>query len=271
MYILYTNTFKSLYLYTKIYFFFMSENTTNSFNGNIKTPSLTPSAAKRKRGFGYWLKYAFRVVFYAHILFILVIAFITILYINHNPPYTVLMLYRQGKAAQTPSHLPLRETSGTFQLDLINLEDGQFRKHYGIDTEAIKEAKRKNDKLGYRAYGGSTITQQLARTLFLIPQKSYFRKYLELLITFELELILQKDRILELYINYAELGDGVYGFNDAALHYYKKSFVKTTTDEKIRLMTILASPINYNPTTFKENSALAGRYKFIYKWHKYHL
>jgi monofunctional biosynthetic peptidoglycan transglycosylase len=247
----------------------MSEQHTNPPNVNpeITTP---PNTVKKKRGFWYWTKYAFKIVLYAHLVFIIIIAIFSIIYINNNPPYTVLMLYRQGTTAKTPSYLPLRETSNTFQLDLINLEDGHFREHYGIDIEAIKRAKERNAKAGHTAQGGSTITQQLARTLFLTPHRTYLRKYLELIIAFELELILQKDRILELYINYAELGDGVFGFNDAALHYYKKTFVKITTDQKIRLMTILASPINYSPTTLHNNRSLAARYKFIYKYHKYH-
>jgi monofunctional biosynthetic peptidoglycan transglycosylase len=247
----------------------MSEQHTNPPNVNPEITTL-PNTVKKKRGFWHWTKYAFKIVFYAHLVFIIIIAIFSIIYINNNPPYTVLMLYRQGTTAKTPSYLPLRETSNTFQLDLINLEDGHFREHYGIDIEAIKRAKERNAKAGHTAQGGSTITQQLARTLFLTPHRTYLRKYLELIIAFELELILQKDRILELYINYAELGDGVFGFNDAALHYYKKTFVKTTTDQKIRLMTILASPINYSPTTLHNNRSLAARYKFIYKYHKYH-
>lgn len=248
----------------------MSENHTNPPSTTTETIAVVPTFTKKKRGFWHWTKFAFKTILYAHLIFILIIALFSTIYINNNPPYTVLMLYRQGTKAKTPSYLPLRETSGTFQLDLINLEDGKFREHYGIDVEAIKRARERNAKAGHTAQGGSTITQQLARTLFLTPHRTYLRKYLELIITFELELILQKDRILELYINYAELGDGVYGFNDAALHYYKKPFVKTSTDQKIRLMTILASPINYSPTTLHNNRALANRYKFIYKWHKYH-
>jgi monofunctional glycosyltransferase len=216
------------------------------------------------------VKGIFKTVFYAHLVFLLLTSFLTIWYMAHEPAYTVLMLHRQGFRAKTPSFVPLSQVSPTFQLDLINLEDGQFRKHYGIDIEAIKRAKEKNDALGYKAYGASTITQQLARTLFLIPHKTYLRKYLELLIAFELEFFLKKDRILELYINYAELGNGVYGFNDAALHYYKKPLTKATDDEKIRLMTILASPLNYSPKTLHQNRALAKRYRFVYKYHRYH-
>ncbi len=225
---------------------------------------------KSNRGFKFWLKLLLKIIFYAHITFIFLIAIFSIFYINSEPPYTVLMVHRDGFKAEQPSFVALNKIPNSFQLDLLNLEDGKFREHYGIDLEAIKRAKKKNDKLGYKAYGGSTITQQLARTLFLLPHKNYFRKYLEAIVALELELFLGKDRILELYINYAELGKGIYGFNDAAIFYYKKPFLKTTTDEKIKLMTLLASPINYTPTTLYKNKALANRYKFIYKYHHLH-
>lgn len=225
---------------------------------------------KEKKSFWYWVKFAFRTVLYAHLIFVGIIAFLSIIYINSDPPRTLLMFYRQGLDAKKPSFVPLRDISATIQMDLINLEDGQFRKHYGIDIDAIKRARERNEKAGKTAQGGSTITQQLARTLFLTPHRTYLRKYLELIIAFELELILGKDRILELYINYAELGKGIYGFNDASLHYYKKPFVKTSNDQKFRMMAILASPINYTPQTLHKNKSLAARYRFIYKWHKHH-
>jgi monofunctional biosynthetic peptidoglycan transglycosylase len=236
-------------------------------SNNIDNNTNTTKHPKKGKS---WLIFALRTILYAHLIFIFIIAIFSIIYINHEPPSTLLMLYRQNTPLEKHSFIPINKVSETFQLDLLNLEDGKFREHYGIDLEAIKRAKEKNDNLGYKAYGGSTITQQLARTLFLLPHKNYFRKYLEAIVALELELFLGKDRILELYINYAELGKGVYGFNDAALHYYKKSFVKTTDDEKIRLMTILASPINYSPSTLYKNKALSARYKFIYKYHHLH-
>lgn len=238
-------------------------------SNNIDTIT-KPNTTKRPKNIKFWLFFAGKTIFFAHLIFIFLIAVFSIIYINSEPRSTVLMLYRNGFKSEKPSFIPLNKISQTFQLDLLNLEDGKFREHYGIDLEAIKKAKAKNDKLGYKAYGGSTVTQQLARTLFLLPHKNYFRKYLEAIVALELEFFLGKDRILELYINYAELGKGIYGFNDAALHYYKKPFLKTTVDEKVRLMTVLASPINYSPSTLYKNKALSARYKFIYKYHHLH-
>lgn len=237
----------------------------------IKTTHPQPIGRKQKIWKG--LKTILKIVGYAHLTLIVIVAIYAIIYINFNPRRTSLMLYRANynlSEVKKTSYIPLRQISKTFQLDLINLEDGRFRDHWGFDVKAIKRARKLNKKAGYSAYGGSTITQQLARTLFLVPSKTYFRKYVELIIALELELILNKDRILELYINYAELGKGVYGFNDASLHYYKKPFLQTSSDQKIRLLTILASPILNSPTTFQKNKRLNSRYKFIYRYHKYH-
>ncbi|MFK7948905.1 MAG: biosynthetic peptidoglycan transglycosylase [Saprospiraceae bacterium] len=241
-------------------------NPQNTEDTNLVAINSQPTSPKRKKNFWYWIRLATKVVLYAHLIFIVLIGILSTIYINTNPSKTVLMLYRDGFKKEKPSFVPLRNISSSFQDDLINLEDGNFREHYGIDIDAIKRAKAKNEEVGYTAQGGSTISQQLARTLFLTPHRTYFRKYLELIITFELELIVGKDRILELYINYAELGKGVYGFNDASLHYYNKPFVKTSTDQKIRMMTILASPINYSPQTLHQNKTLENRYKFIYRY-----
>lgn len=250
----------------------MRMTTSNNLKAVEKT-QFSGQTNKVKRAIGKGLKIILTLVVYAHVALMGIILLYSITYINWNPRRTSLMLYRADynfSSIKEASYIPLRKVSKTFLLDLINLEDGRFREHFGFDIEAIRHARELNKKAGYRAYGGSTITQQLARTLFLIPHKNYFRKYLELIIALELELILGKDRILELYINYAELGKGVYGFNDAAVHYYKKPFLKTTDDQKIRLLTILASPLRYSPTTFKKNKRLADRYQFIYRYHRLH-
>lgn len=217
------------------------------------------------------LKITLRVIMYMHLILLGIIGIFAIYYINNNPSTTTLMLYRQGyDNTKQPTFVPIRKISTTFQLDLTNREDARFKEHWGFDIEAIQEAQKLNVKAGYRAYGGSTITQQLARTLFLTPHKTYVRKYIELLIAVELELIMSKERILELYINYAELGKGVYGFQDASLHYYKASFLKATPDQRLRLIALLASPIKYGPYSLHKNKHLVNRYKFLKKYHKVH-
>ena len=211
-----------------------------------------------------------KLVFWAHIALITVVGLMSIYMVWFNPPITTLILYRSNfdfSNLKKPIPIQMEEIPPIFIHDLLNAEDGHFREHWGFDIAAIKRARELNQKLGYKAYGGSTITQQLARTLFLIPNKTYFRKYLELIIAVELDLILDKDRILELYLSYAEWGKNVYGVQNASQYYYKRNFSKISSDQRIRLITILASPIKYNPYNFNANRLLRKRYQNIRRWH----
>ena len=111
--------------------------------------------------------------------------------------------------------------------------------------------------------GGSTITQQLARTLFLNPERTYLRKYLEAIVALELDLLLSKRRILELYVNTIEYGKGVYGIGAAARHHFRKSIGKLSLDQYRRLVTIVASPLRYDTTNFGRRRALSWRYEYL--------
>ncbi len=211
-----------------------------------------------------------KLVFWAHVALITIVGLMSIYMIWFNPPTGTLILYRAElnfSNIKKPSALKMEEIPEIFIHDLLNAEDGRFREHWGFDVEAIKRARELNEKAGYKAYGASTISQQLARTLFLIPNKTYFRKYLELIISVEMDLILSKDRILELYLTYAELGDKIYGVQDASQYYYKRNFSKISADQRIRLLVILASPIKYGPYNFDSNRLLRKRYKNIRRWH----
>ncbi|OQA64068.1 MAG: Penicillin-binding protein 1F [Spirochaetes bacterium ADurb.Bin269] len=148
---------------------------------------------------------------------------------------------------------------------IIRVEDGTFYQHHGVLPAAIKHAWKLNKNLGKPVYGGSTITMQTARTLFLVPEKSYLRKYLEVIIAFEMEWILGKDRIFELYLNNAEWGKGVYGIEAASYYHYKKSVSKLSTEQAIRLVTLLSSPIKYGPYNLNKNAILAQRYAYLRK------
>lgn len=183
-----------------------------------------------------------------------------------NPPFTNLMIYRlvnNKHKIQKIKFIKLKDIPISAKKMLLKIEDYKFYKHYGIDPAAIKESYELNKKLGYIYRGGSTITQQLARTIFLTPQKNYFRKYLEILIALEMELLLSKDRILELYFNYVEWGKGIYGIETASLSYYKKNISKLNSEEIARLITILASPIKYTPYTFEKRASLQYRYSTL--------
>lgn len=211
-----------------------------------------------------------KVIFFAHITLFVIVGLMSIYMIWFNPPTSSLMMYRASYnffRLEKPTPIKIEQVPKSFIHDLLNAEDGRFYEHWGFDIEAIQRARELNEKAGRKAYGGSTITQQLARTMFLIPNKTYFRKYLELLISVEMDLILRKDRILELYLTYAEWGKRVYGVQDASQHYYRRNFSKISTDQRMRLLVLLASPIKYNPNNFSKNKLLRKRYRNIKRWH----
>lgn len=220
--------------------------------------------------FKKFFKRTVKLIVYAHFAMFTIVGLMCIYMIWFNPPTSSIMLYRANFnvfKVEKPASIRIEQVPKGLIHDLINAEDGHFYQHWGFDWKAIQRARELNKKMGYKAYGGSTITQQLARTLFLIPNKTYFRKYLELLISIEMDLILRKDRILELYLTYAEWGKKVYGVQDASQHYYRKNISKTTTDQQMRLITILASPIKYSPNTLHKNRLLKKRYRNIKRWH----
>ncbi len=197
------------------------------------------------------------------------ISFTTLLVISFtrvDPPATVLMAYRawtDGWKLAPPQPLHLRSIPPWLTTMLIAVEDHRFREHHGFDLEAIKRAMEINRSLSEPLYGGSTLSMQTARTLFLVPEKSYLRKYLEAIVTIELEAILGKDRILELYFGYAEWGKGIFGIEAAARHWYGKGTGSLTRDEGARLLAILSSPIKYRPNWYGKSRILAERYAFL--------
>ena len=119
----------------------------------------------------------------------------------------------------------LEEIGSSVPLAFISSEDQKFLNHNGFDVEAIKKAIESN-KESKKVRGASTISQQVAKNVFLLPTKSYFRKGLEVYFTFLIELVWGKERIMEVYINVVELGEGVYGVEAAAQNYFKKSAKK---------------------------------------------
>ncbi len=178
--------------------------------------------------------------------------------VKHNPKKTALMQLRETQAKR--AKLRLRSTQiwkplGTISPNLIHAviisEDDTFYRHHGIDGAQIVEAMRRNWQEKRYAYGGSTITQQLARTLYLSPQKSLLRKTKEALIALWMEQALPKKRILELYMNTAEWGKGIYGAEAASQHYFNKPASDLTPDEAISLASILPSPRRWSPLSEK--------------------
>jgi monofunctional biosynthetic peptidoglycan transglycosylase len=129
---------------------------------------------------------------------------------------------------------------------VVAAEDARFIEHEGVDWEAVQKALDENRRRGRPARGGSTISQQLAKNLFLSPERSYLRKGQELVITYMIEALWDKQRILEVYLNVAEWGDGVFGAEAAARHYYRSSASRLGADEAARLAVMLPRPKYYD-------------------------
>ena len=171
-----------------------------------------------------------------------------------NPRMTAFMEYReqewqkQGKKKTiVQTWVPSRQISPYLQRAVIIAEDDKFWSHEGFDFEAMQGALEKDLKKKKFKFGGSTISQQLAKNLFLSPSKSIIRKIREAILTWRLERTLSKSRILELYLNVVEWGDGIFGAEAAARHYFGKSASDLSAEEAARLATVLPNPKRMNP------------------------
>ena len=143
---------------------------------------------------------------------------------------------------------------------VISSEDSKFLYHRGFDWIAIKESAKKNFMAGKIITGGSTITQQLSKNLFLTGKKTIFRKIQEAIITINIEFFLDKKRILEIYLNVIEWGDGVYGVEAAAKTYFSKIPSDLTKNESAILAALIPNPIFYqkkiNSITMKNKTSI---------------
>jgi monofunctional biosynthetic peptidoglycan transglycosylase len=156
---------------------------------------------------------------------------------------------------------PYAKISVHLKRAVIAAEDSNFTEHEGVDWEAIEKAREKNAKRGKKVAGGSTITQQLAKNLFLSANKSYLRKGQELLISWMLEALLDKERILEIYLNVVEWGEGVFGAEAGAQHYYKISAAQLGPEQAARMAVMLPRPRFYDKN--RGSGYLAARSQVI--------
>ncbi len=138
----------------------------------------------------------------------------------------------------------IKEINSSVPLAIISSEDQKFLDHNGFDVEAIKKAIESN-KDSKKVRGASSISQQVAKNVFLLPTKSYLRKGLEVYFTFLIELVWGKQRIMEVYINVVELGEGVFGAEAAAQKYFKKSAKKLSRQNAALMATALPNPLIY--------------------------
>ena len=197
-------------------------------------------------------------------VFILITAFIAYVFLTlpdvtdfktHNPKKTALMKSRTEQAEQEGKNLVVKQEWVSFKdipqllKDTVRIaEDSNFYWHKGIDYEELKEAIKRNIREKRFARGASTITQQLAKNLFLSTRRSPVRKIKEYLIARKLEKALTKDRIFELYLNFIELGQGVFGVQAASNLYFGHSVEELTLEEIVRLTAIIPQPLKTDPT-----------------------
>ena len=148
---------------------------------------------------------------------------------------------------ENPYWTPLTSVSSALVLCVVRAEDAKFFQHQGFDWDQVQDSLETDLERGKFKRGGSTITMQVARNLFLWREKSLLRKALEAYLTWRLEQTLPKKRILELYLNAAEWGPNIYGIGEASRHYYGKPPSALTLGEAAMLAAILPSPLRWNP------------------------
>ncbi|HDQ03677.1 MAG TPA: monofunctional biosynthetic peptidoglycan transglycosylase [Deltaproteobacteria bacterium] len=184
---------------------------------------------------------------------------------KHNPEKTAFMEYRENIWRQkgVPKNIdkrwvPFSRISPWVVKAVIIAEDHKFWSHNGFDFASIRQALERNIRKGEIKVGGSTISQQLAKNLFLSPSKNPVRKIKEAILTWRLERNLSKKRIIELYLNVAEWGDGIFGIEAAAQHHFFRSASGLTMREAAMLAAILPSPLRYRTdgtSRYVENQA----------------
>lgn len=182
--------------------------------------------------------------FYAHVLW----------WQMYEPASTAFMEARLERLRErNPKAKPAQQWVGYEKISIqlkravVAAEDAKFVGHEGFDWEAISKAIEKNEKRGRVVAGASTISQQLAKNLFLSGERSWLRKGQEAVITWMLEFTLSKRRILELYLNFAEWGDGVFGAEAAARHHFGVNAASLSASQSAFLAAILPSPRRYAP------------------------
>lgn len=186
-----------------------------------------------------------------------------------EPIPTAFMEYRQEEWAKnnremeiTHKWVPMSKISPNVIKAVLIAEDDGFWNHDGFDIKGMENAIERSLKQGVVA-GGSTISQQLAKNLYLSPSKNPIRKVKEAIITWRIESTLSKRRILEIYLNVAEWGDGIFGIEAAARHYFHKSAKNLSGREAARLAAVLPNPIKYNP--IGSQKYVKNRARIIYK------
>jgi monofunctional biosynthetic peptidoglycan transglycosylase len=211
--------------------------------------TIKPKSTGKKEFFSHIMRFFWKLIIWFNIISL----FFVVLYKFVPVPYTPLMVIRYfenksaGKNIETKHHwVPIEDISKNLQKAVIASEDGRFFEHNGLDFSAMRKAAVGNFK-GKKLKGGSTITQQTAKNVFLWQGRSYFRKALEAYYTVLIELIWGKQRILEVYLNSIEMGDGIYGAEAATQHWYKRDCKSLTRMQAAGIAAILPNPRRFSP------------------------
>lgn len=224
----------------------------------VDTPPDRPRISLRRRVAWWAFKYGGR----AFLVFVLLSGFWIVTYRFINPPVTPLMILRHFQEEEDLSKRwrNVEAIPPDFLLAVVAAEDQMFFQHGGFDWKQIQAALNER-RAGGRLRGGSTISQQVAKNVFLWPGRSWIRKGLEVWFTEGIELCWSKQRILEVYVNVAEMGPGIYGVEAAAQHYYQKPAKDLTRAECALLATVLPDPRDRSP--LKPTGAMRERQNWI--------
>ncbi|HRW68246.1 monofunctional biosynthetic peptidoglycan transglycosylase, partial [Lentimicrobium sp.] len=195
----------------------------------------------------------FRLIRFAVFFFFFSTVLVTIIYRFVRPPVTPLQLIRVAeqiaegeKVKMNRDWVKLRDISPHMVQAVVAAEDNNFMKHHGFDLEAIKKARELNKKRKNKL-GASTISQQTAKNVFLWPDRTWLRKGLEVYFTGLIEIFWGKRRIMEVYLNVIEMGDGIYGVEKAAGKYYRKPASDLNRAEAAMIAAVLPNPRRWSP------------------------
>ena len=211
----------------------------------------------RRRRLTRWIGYGLLLVFAGFVLVQMWCAAHIWYWVDHNPQSTAFMRARleamrteQPRARIYQRWLPYRRISANLKRAVVAAEDAKFSSHNGFDWDEIQRAFERNIREGEIVRGGSTITQQLAKNLFLSGERTWWRKGEEALIAVMLESIMSKRRILEIYLNVIEWGDGIFGAEAAARHHFGESAAALDPEQAARLAAMVPSPRRYLPGSY---------------------
>lgn len=220
---------------------------------NVRTPNAAVGTARQQDGahalarVWWWTMRLLLVAACAFVLWGAAMMIVILAYARFDPPASALMMIRKAEGQPVDYRwMPLERISPHLVQAVVSSEDARFCEHAGIDVRELRRVIRQFNE-GEAPRGGSTMSMQLAKNLFLWPDRSYFRKVLEAPLTLGLEAALPKRRIAEIYLNVVEWGPGIFGAEAAARYHFGKAASRLTRQEAALLAVTLPRPLVRNP------------------------